>query len=149
MLQFPRFSGHLNEVSDACLQQSEKGTEMIGYITIGTNDLERATAFYDSIFTDMGGSKAFDTDRLTAWGFGEGKPLFSVTEPFDEKEATVGNGVMIALSAESKEAVDKLHAKALKLGATSEGGPYLKGRNFYVAYFRDPDGNKLNFFCYV
>ncbi|WOH36402.1 VOC family protein [Thalassotalea fonticola] len=122
---------------------------MIGYITIGTNDLVRAASFYDIIFKEMGASKAFDAERLTAWSFGEGKPLFTVTKPFDESNATVGNGVMVALSASSKEAVDKLHAKALELGATTEGGPYLKGSNFYVGYFRDLDGNKLNFHCYI
>ncbi|WP_432471021.1 VOC family protein [Amphritea sp. HPY] len=122
---------------------------MIGYITIGTNDLERATSFYDVIFNEMGAAKAFDTDRLSAWSFGEGKPLFTVTKPFDESEATVGNGGMVALTTSSQESVDKLHTKALELGATSEGGPYLKGKNFYVGYFRDLDGNKLNFHCYI
>lgn len=122
---------------------------MIGYITIGTNDLARASAFYDAIFSDMGATRVFQTERHSAWGFGEGKPLFTVTTPFDGNEATVGNGVMIALNVERPEVIDKLHAKALSLGATGEGGPYLKGDKFYVAYFRDLDGNKLNFFSYV
>ncbi|WP_211824071.1 VOC family protein [Kistimonas asteriae] len=100
---------------------------MIGYITIGTNDLERASSFCDIIFNEMGAARAFDADRLSAWSFGGGKPLFTVTKPFDESEATVGNGVMVALAASSQEDVDKLHAKALALGGTSEGGPYPAG----------------------
>lgn len=122
---------------------------MIGYLTIGTNNLERATAFYDVLLNDMGAARAFQTDELTAWGFGKGSTLFTVTKPFDKNEATVGNGVMIALSAEDPEAIDILHAKALELGATNEGDPGPRGKNFYAAYFRDLDGNKLNFFCYT
>lgn len=122
---------------------------MIGYLTIGTNNLERATAFYDGLLSGIGAARAFQTDELTAWGFGEGGTLFTVTKPFDKNEATVGNGVMVALSAENPEAVDMLHAKALELGATNEGDPGPRGKSFYAAYFRDLDGNKLNFFCYT
>ncbi|MET4696866.1 VOC family protein [Endozoicomonas lisbonensis] len=122
---------------------------MIGYITVGTNHLEQATAFYDELFSEMGGSRSYQTDHLTAWGFGEGRPAFTVAQPFDQNEATVGNGVMIALPVKNPAAVDHLHARALALGASSEGDPHLKGKNFYVGYFRDLDGNKLNFFCYT
>ncbi|WP_020411221.1 VOC family protein [Microbulbifer variabilis] len=122
---------------------------MIGYLTIGTNNLERATAFYDDLLSGIGAARAFQTDELTVWGFGEGSTLFTVTKPYDKNEATVGNGVMVALSAENPEAIDILHAKALELGATNEGDPGPRGKNFYAAYFRDPDGNKLNFFCYT
>lgn len=122
---------------------------MIGYITIGTNDLERAIAFYDELLSGIGAAKAFQTGDLTAWRFGEGGTLFTVNKPFDKNMATVGNGVMVALSAESPEAIDKLHAKALELGASNEGDPGPRGKSFYAAYFRDLDGNKLNFFCYI
>lgn len=122
---------------------------MIGYITIGTNDLAKSTSFYDAIFAEIGATKAFEKDSLSAWGFGEGKPLFTVTKPFNGSDATVGNGVMVALTAASQEEVDSLHAKALELGATNEGSPYFKGGNFYVGYFRDLDGNKLNIHTYI
>lgn len=122
---------------------------MIGYLTIGTNDLERSTVFYEALLSDMGAKKAFQTDSLSAWGFGEGTTLLTLTKPFDGNSATIGNGVMVALSVESPEAVEKLYAKALELGATSEGEPGFRGKGFYGAYFRDPDGNKLNFFCYT
>lgn len=122
---------------------------MIGYLTIGTNDLERATKFYELLLDGMGAKKAFQTDSLSAWSFGEGTTLLTVTKPFDGNSASVGNGVMVALSAESPESVDKLHAKALDLGATNEGEPGFRGKGFYGAYFRDLDGNKLNFFCYT
>ncbi len=68
---------------------------------------------------------------------------------YDGNSASVGNGVMVALSAESPEPVDKLHARELELGATNEGEPGFRGKGFYGAYFRDLDGNKLNFFCYT
>ncbi len=122
---------------------------MIGYLTIGTNDLERATVFYENLLGAMGANKAFQTDSLAAWGFGDGATLLTVTKPFDGCVATVGNGVMVALSVENPETVDKLHEKALELGASSEGEPGFRGKGFYGAYFRDLDGNKLNFFCYT
>lgn len=122
---------------------------MIGYITIGTNDLQRATVFYDDLLSGIGATRAFQTDELTAWGDGEGSTLLTVTKPFDKNEASVGNGVMVALSANSPGAIDELHAKALELGATNEGDPGPRGKSFYCAYFRDLDGNKLNFFCYT
>lgn len=122
---------------------------MIGYLTIGTNDLERATKFYESLLDGMGAKKTFQTDSLSAWSFGEGTTLLTITKPFDGNSASVGNGVMVALSAESPESVDKLHARALELGATNEGEPGFRGKGFYGAYFRDLDGNKLNFFCYT
>ena len=74
------------------------------------------------------------------------RPAGGITIPFDGQPATVGNGVMIALAASSKEQVDKLYAKAMSLGATDEGKPGARMDNFYAAYFRDLDGNKLNFF---
>ena len=122
---------------------------MIGYLTIGTNDLERATDFYDSLLKDLGGTKAFQTEELTAWSFGEGTSLLTITKPFDKNIATAGNGVMVALKAENPSVIDALHSKALTLGGTNEGDPGPRGKSFYAAYFRDLDGNKLNFFCYT
>ena len=120
---------------------------MIGYVTLGTNDLDRAARFYDALLGELGASRMMEDDRFVVWSTGPGNPAISVMKPFDEKEATVGNGMMVALLVDSTGTVDKLHAKALELGAADEGAPGLRGGGFYLAYFRDLDGNKLNFFC--
>jgi predicted lactoylglutathione lyase len=87
-----------------------------------------------------------DTETFIAWATSPGTPALSVTQPFDRKAATVGNGVMVALNADSQEKVDALYKKAMELGATDEGAPGPRGDGFYAGYFRDPDGNKLNAF---
>ncbi|MGR8947992.1 MAG: VOC family protein [Gammaproteobacteria bacterium] len=120
---------------------------MIAYTTLGTNNLERACEFYDDLFAEMGAERALDMGRLIGYAAGEGQPMFAITVPEDEKAATVGNGTMIALAAENPAAVDRLYAKALELGATDAGAPGVRADVYYVAYFRDLDGNKLNFFC--
>lgn len=120
---------------------------MIGYTTLGTNDLPRAAAFYDALFEVIGIRRMMDFGRGYAWGSGMDKPGFGVMLPFDGQPATVGNGVMIALVVDSRAKVDALHAKALALGGRDEGAPGLRGEGFYAAYFRDLDGNKLNAFC--
>lgn len=122
---------------------------MHAYTTLGTNDLNRTGAFYDALLAEIGGKRAMEIDRIVIWAGAEGTPLFAIAEPADGEKATVGNGSMIALGASSQEDVDRLHAKALELGATDEGtpGPRQNGAlSFYAGYFRDPDGNKLNFF---
>ena len=119
---------------------------MIGYVTLGTNDLDRAAKFYDALLGELGATRAMDMDRLKAWSVGGGMPMLSATKPFDEKKATVGNGVMVALQMDSKEKVDALYAKAIELGGTDEGKPGPRGDGFYAGYFRDLDGNKLNAF---
>ena len=83
------------------------------------------------------------------WGISPGKPMLSVTKPFDSQPATVGNGTMVALAADNPEQVQALHAKALALGGSDEGAPGPRGHGFYGAYFRDLDGNKLAAFCFV
>ena len=120
---------------------------MIGYTTIGTNDLPRAAAFYDELFAVIGVKRMMDFGRGIAWGRDMASPGFGVMLPFDGKPATVGNGVMIALAADSPATVQALHAKALSLGGTDEGAPGPRGGGFYAGYFRDLDGNKLNAFC--
>ncbi|MEM7279151.1 MAG: VOC family protein [Pseudomonadota bacterium] len=120
---------------------------MIGYTTVGTNDLERAAVFYDALFAEYGASRFMEMDTFIAWAPGPDMPGFSITKPFDGNTASVGNGVMIALVVDEKEKVDKLHAKALELGATDEGAPGQRMPGFYAGYFRDLDGNKINFFC--
>lgn len=120
---------------------------MIGYTTLGTNDLPRAAAFYDELFAVIGIKRMMNFDRGYAWGVGMDKPGFGVMLPHDGKPATVGNGVMIALAVDSQDKVRALYAKALALGGTDAGAPGPRGEGFYAGYFRDLDGNKLNAFC--
>jgi catechol 2,3-dioxygenase-like lactoylglutathione lyase family enzyme len=120
---------------------------MIGYTTLGTNDLPRAAAFYDELFGVIGVKRMMDFGRGYAWGVGMDKPGFGVMLPFNGEPATVGNGVMVALVVNSRDKVDALYAKALALGGSDEGVPGERGEGFYAAYFRDLDGNKLNAFC--
>jgi catechol 2,3-dioxygenase-like lactoylglutathione lyase family enzyme len=118
---------------------------MIGYVTLGTNDFDRAAKFYDDLFAALGAKRTMDFGTFIVWGTGRG-PGVALTKPYDGKAATVGNGVMVALAAKSKEQVDALYNKAISLGATDEGKPGPRGDNFYAGYFRDLDGNKLNVF---
>jgi predicted lactoylglutathione lyase len=118
---------------------------MIGYVTVGTNDMPRAAAFYDALLGELGAKRMMEFDNGIAWSNGQGT-AFSVVKPFDKNPATVGNGVMVAIAVDSKARVDAMHAKALSLGAKDEGAPGPRGEAFYGGYFRDLDGNKLNFF---
>ncbi|MEM9759367.1 MAG: VOC family protein [Pseudomonadota bacterium] len=121
---------------------------MIGYVTLGTNDMARGVAFYDALVAEMGGKRMMEEEGMfVAWNVEPEKPGLALTKPFDGQSATVGNGVMVALMVESKEQVDALHQKAMELGGSDEGAPGPRGEGFYAGYFRDPDGNKLNFFC--
>ena len=120
---------------------------MIGYVTLGTNDIERAAAFYDALLGEIGAKRFMETDKFIAWAVSPKQPALSVTLPHDGKEATVGNGVMIALALPSPEQVDALYNKAIELGAADEGPAGPRGTGFYAGYFRDLDGNKLNAFC--
>lgn len=119
---------------------------MIGYTTVGTNNLEKAVAFYDKLLAELGASRFMESERFIAWSVASGLPGFSVCLPWDGEKATVGNGTMIALIADSTEKVDAVYAKAMQLGATDEGAPGPRMDGFYAAYFRDLDGNKLNVF---
>lgn len=116
---------------------------MIGYVTLGTNDMAKAAAFYDDVLGIIGAKRIWDTDRFINWGNAKGSPLLSVVIPYDQQTATPGNGTMVALNAGSKEKVNKLYQKAISLGAKDEGEPGNRTDNFYGAYFRDLDGNKL------
>lgn len=119
---------------------------MIGYVTVGTNDLPRAAKFYDAIGAEMGVGRMMEFDSFIAWGKEGGAPGVAATKPFDGNAATVGNGMMVALEAKDKAQVAKLHEIALANGGSCEGPPGPRGEGFYAAYFRDPDGNKLNAF---
>lgn len=123
---------------------------MIGYVTIGTNDLARAVAFYDVLAAELGTPRMFETPRSVAWGAPGGAAGIGVTLPFDGQPASVGNGMMVALAAADPDQVHRLHALALANGGTCEGAPGARGEGgFHAAYFRDPDGNKLCAFTMV
>jgi catechol 2,3-dioxygenase-like lactoylglutathione lyase family enzyme len=119
---------------------------MIGYVTLGTNDLPRAAAFYDALLAEIGAKRNMESDAFVAWAVKPDAPGLGITRPFDKKAATVGNGVMVALMVDSAAQVDALHRKALQLGGTDEGAPGQRFEGFYAGYFRDLDGNKLNCF---
>jgi predicted lactoylglutathione lyase len=119
---------------------------MIGYVTMGTNDLARATKFYDALLAELGGKRTLEAETFVSWSAGQGSPGLGVIKPYDGKPATPGNGAMVALAVDSQEKVKAVYDKAMKLGAKDEGPPGLRWGTFYAAYFRDLDGNKLNVF---
>ncbi len=119
---------------------------MIGYVTVGTSDLVRAAKFYDAIAAEMGTARMMEFETGIAWGKPGGGAGIGAMKPFDGQPATVGNGTMIALEARDNAQVDRLYEIALANGGSDEGAPGLRGGGFYAAYFRDPDGNKLNAF---
>lgn len=124
---------------------------MIGYATLGTQDIARARAFYDALLGMLGARRMMEFPEemggFTLWGVAMDKPGIAVTRPYNQQPAVAGNGNMIAITVDERAKVDALHAKALALGGTCEGPPGVRGEEgptaFYAAYFRDPDGNKL------
>lgn len=124
---------------------------MIGYITIGTNNIDRARKFFDGVFGEIGAKRGWDNERMTGWSTGKG-PQVMVIKPYDGQPATFGNGTMIALAVSSPDDVRKMHAKALSSGGKDEGAPGFRGAEnsgFFGGYFRDLDGNKFVAFCMV
>ena len=119
---------------------------MLGYVTLGTNDIDKASAFYDALLAPLGAKRLMNTESFILWGTSMNEASLAITKPFDGKAQTVGNGVMAALQVDSKETAAALHAKALELGGQDEGAPGPRGEGFYAGYFRDVDGNKLNAF---
>ena len=146
---------------------------MIGYVTIGTTDMEKAKAFWSGLLEPLGAGLLMDLGRIAMIG-SPGQPMLAVCTPFDEKPPAHGNGNMIAFAAGSREKADELYARALELGTVAEtdasivsGAGYDRGVSplralelggsdegppgermpgFYGGYFRDPDGNKAVFF---
>jgi catechol 2,3-dioxygenase-like lactoylglutathione lyase family enzyme len=119
---------------------------MIGYITMGTKDLEKATAFWTALLEPLGAKSIGGSDRMAMFGSGPGQPMLAVCIPYDQQEQHPGNGNMVALPAGSRERVDELYAKAIELGGTDEGEPGERMPTFYGGYFRDLDGNKVVFY---
>ena len=122
---------------------------MIGYVTLGTNDIARAASFYDALLGVIGAGRFMESETFVAWAVEPDKPSLGVIKPFDGNPATVGNGTMVSLVVDSNEKVDAVHRKALELGGKDEGAPGPRGTpGFYAGYFRDLDGNKLNCYCW-
>lgn len=120
---------------------------MIGYVTIGVKDMAKAKKFYIELLSDLGARDLLDMGRIAFVGESMKSPMLAICTPYDGGDANCGNGNMIAIPAGSKEAVDKLYNKAIELGATCDGGPGQRIPNqFYGAYIRDPDNNKMAFF---
>ncbi|MDX1669935.1 MAG: VOC family protein [Limnobacter sp.] len=119
---------------------------MLGYATIGTNDLSASAEFYDKLLAPLGAKRVLEVPRGIFWGTALNQPFFGVMTPIDEKEAVFGNGTMLALTAPSREKVDEMYQLALEMGCTCEGGPGERMPGFYAAYFRTPEGHKLNAF---
>ena len=117
---------------------------MIGYVTLGTNDLPRAAKFYDALTAELSVGRMMEFETFIAWGTPGGGCGIGLTKPFDGNPATVGNGVMAAFEAADEAQVQRLYDIALANGGADEGAPGPRGDGFYAAYFRDPDGNKLN-----
>jgi len=122
---------------------------MIGYVTLGTNDLDQARAYYDALLGELGAKRLMELEEngFTLYGVDMTTPSIALTRPYNGQPAQPGNGNMIALQMRERAQVDALHAKALELGGSDEGAPGLRGDEgpmaFYAAYFRDPEGNKL------
>ncbi|MBB6482815.1 VOC family protein [Rhizobium lusitanum] len=123
---------------------------MLLYITLGSNDITRSRGFYDAVLLTLGYQCLRESDEEIGYaGEGDTRCRLWVVKPYDQRAATIGNGSMVALNAESRAAVDAFHAAALASGGTDEGKPGLRSfhANFYAAYVRDPDGNKLSAVC--
>ena len=118
---------------------------MIGYITLGVDNIEETGEFYDKLFETLPVVRIYEYEKFIAWGTSSDAILFCITVPFDGQPASVGNGVMVALQAKSIEQVKVLYRLALSLGAKDEGAPGYRSGGYYCAYFRDVAGNKVNF----
>jgi len=116
---------------------------MLAYVTVGTNDLPRAAAFFDAVLGELGATRAMEFERMVIWSAGAGQPMIAAIKPYDGNAATVGNGVMVAINAGTQEMADRIYNTAISLGAKDEGAPGSRGDGFYGAYFRDLDGNKF------
>jgi predicted lactoylglutathione lyase len=116
---------------------------MIGYVTLGVNDIEAAKGFYDKALAGLGAKRAFSNERMQGYASRVSPVQLMICAPYDGGRATAGNGTMVSLVAASHEMVDRVHKDALAAGGKDEGAPGDRGNGFYGAYFRDPDGNKI------
>jgi catechol 2,3-dioxygenase-like lactoylglutathione lyase family enzyme len=119
----------------------------LAHVTFGSNDLERGAKFYDAVIGEYGGTRTFGHDTAIGWSFPDGGTSIGICNPYDGNAANVGNGTMFAVMAKDEDQVRRVHAAALTNGGSCEGPPGQRDNGFYAAYFRDPDGNKMNSFC--
>ena len=128
---------------------------MIGYVTLGTDDLDRSRTYYDALLATIGARRLLELPDdaeyggFTMYGTSMIAPAIVLIRPNDKQPANPGNGNMIALVMDATDKVDTLHAKAIELGGSDEGAPGYRGDpalGYYFAYFRDPDGHKLAVF---
>ncbi len=117
---------------------------MIINICFGTRDLEKAGRFYDAVTAELGVARTGTTERSIYYGSGATGITFAVTLPYDGNPATNGNGTMATVGAPDRATVERMHAAALANGGTCEGPPGVRENGYFVAYWRDPDGNKMN-----
>lgn len=124
---------------------------MLAYVMVGSNNLKRSGKFYDAALAPLGLVRTSGDNRHLGYGpkSAPAKSKFYVTKPYNKKPATFGNGTMISLEAKSRRSVEEFHAAALASGGTDDGkpGPRPAGGTNYVAYVRDPDGNKICAYC--
>ena len=123
---------------------------MISHVSVGVRDVARAATFYDAFLATLGFKRVFINDFANAWG--ETFPTFWAQMPFDEKAPTPGNGVHVCFNAASKEGVDAFYAAGIKHGGTCDGAPGLRPQytpNYYAAFLKDPDGNKIEALCFL
>ncbi|MCC3859662.1 VOC family protein [Pseudemcibacter aquimaris] len=121
---------------------------MIGYTMVGVSSIEKSSQFYDTLFAEIGAKRQVELDDFVLWTTGQGKPSFAIGVPYNGNPATVGNGVMFAFPVAARDDVHRIYDLMLENGATCDGGPGERGGKFYMAYFRDPDGNKLAIYKY-
>jgi catechol 2,3-dioxygenase-like lactoylglutathione lyase family enzyme len=124
---------------------------MFSHVTVGANDIARAKSFYEAVTKPLGLVKHMDFPEAAGFGRPGNRPRLWIVRPLDKKAATAGNGITVGLDAESRPAVDAAHAAALAAGGHDEGKPGLRTHyhpNYYGAYVRDPDGNKVCIVCH-
>lgn len=119
---------------------------MIGYVTIGTKDLQKSGAFYDKLLAPLGAKRVLELPHGLFWGTGFDKTFLGLMKPSNGNESSCGNGTMIALAANDRAQVDSFYAHAKSLGCSCEGAPGERMPGFYAAYFRTPDGDKFNIY---
>ena len=128
-------------------------TVFFSHVTVGTNDIKKAVRFYDAVLAPLGSARTYNHEEYVGYGRGpDGEAAFWVLPPFDGNVATVGNGTHVAFNAETRKQVDAFHAAALAHGGSDEGKPGLRPHyhaDYYGAYVRDPDGNKLQAVCHA
>lgn len=123
---------------------------MFSHVTLGTNDFARSKRFWEAVSGALDLPIFYQRDDRLCYGTATGPKIF-IGNTFDGRPASGGNGTHVAFLAKDRASVDAFHAAALANGGTDEGAPGLRPHyhpNYYGAYVRDPDGNKLQAVCH-